>query len=169
MKKIFLHLCYILPNPFLGLILWKRHMLQDSRTSQFLLGNEKPSDGQWTWKPLDYPLLGTFLKANPCPRNIHNSPFLNHSQVLGIEEQNTACKKEQQYKTMVPGLSLHFEQSLGRLQCASAEKYLLSPVFFRVSAFDYISLHVIHIINIFHNMTVSIIIFPTLHIDSGSS
>lgn len=70
---------------------------------------------------------------------------------------------------MVPGLSLHFEQSLGRLQSASAEKHLQSPVFFRVSAFDYISLHVIHIINIFYNMTVSIIIFPTLHIDSGSS
>lgn len=75
---------------------------------------------------------------------------------------------------MVPGLRLHFEQSLGRPQSASVEKHLLSPVFSEFPsagswAFDYISLHVIHIINTSHNTTVSIIIFPTLHVDSDSS
>lgn len=76
---------------------------------------------------------------------------------------------------MVPGLSLHFEQSLGRPQSASVEKHLLSPVFSKsfppLVAELLITYHGCdaHIINTFHNMTVSIIIFPTLHVDSGSS
>lgn len=116
---------------------------------------------------------GHLFESQPLSKEHPQFTFSEPQPSLGTEEQNTTCKKQQQ-KTMVPGLSLHFEQSLGRLQSASAEKHLLSPVFSEFPspgnwAFDYISLHVTHIISIFHNMTVSIIIFPTLHADSGSS
>lgn len=63
----------------------------------------------------------------------------------------------------------------GKAAVCISWKAFTKPYFFRELpspgslACDYISLHVIHLINIFCNMTVSTIIFPTLHVHSVSS